>query len=78
MGAWKTRQSGQIALGSAVALLLGTPAFAQEQGTGLDLVDMFQQMGTLAWGVAIVLFIMSFWSVGVAIARPLRRRAPDR
>jgi biopolymer transport protein ExbB/biopolymer transport protein TolQ len=69
MGVWKTRQSGQIALGAAAALLISTPAFAQEQGTGLDLIDMFAQMGLLAWGVAIVLFIMSFWSVGVAIER---------
>ena len=26
-------------------------------------------MGPIAWGVAVVLFIMSFWSVGVAIER---------
>jgi biopolymer transport protein ExbB/biopolymer transport protein TolQ len=50
------------------ALLLSTPAFAQE-GPGLDLIDMFGQMGPVAWGVAIVLFIMSFWSVGIAIER---------
>ena len=30
---------------------------------------MFEQMGTAAWAVAIILFIMSFWSVGVAIER---------
>ena len=64
----KTRQFGQIAIGAAGLLMLSTPAWAQEGG-GLDLVDMFSQMGTLAWGVAIVLFIMSFWSVGVAIER---------
>ncbi len=43
------------------------PAFAQE--AGLDFIDMFQQMGAVAIGVAVVLFIMSFWSVGVAIER---------
>jgi biopolymer transport protein ExbB/TolQ len=62
-------QFGRIA-GAAFAMLLilSTPAFAQEGG-GLDLVDMFEQMGTAAWAVAIILFIMSFWSVGVAIER---------
>ena len=35
----------------------------------MDLVEMFEQMGYAAWAVAIVLFIMSFWSIGVAIER---------
>ena len=39
------------------------------EGGGLDFIDMFQQMGTVALGVAVVLFFMSFWSVGVAIER---------
>ena len=68
MGVRKMRQVGQIACGAVGALLLSTPAFAQE-GAGLDLIDMFAQMGAVAWGVAIVLFIMSFWSVGIAIER---------
>jgi len=57
--------------GVALALvLMSSPAFAQEGGGGgLDLIEMFSQMGMVAWGVAIVLFIMSFWSVGVAIER---------
>jgi len=46
-------------------ILVSSPAFAQE----LDFVEMFSQMGPIAWGVAVVLFIMSFWSVGVAIER---------
>jgi len=62
-------QFGRIAgAGFAMLLMLSTPAFAQEGG-GLDLVDMFEQMGSAAWAVAIILFIMSFWSVGVAIER---------
>jgi biopolymer transport protein ExbB/biopolymer transport protein TolQ len=65
----KMRQAGQVACGVAGAMALTTPAFAQELGGGIDLVDMFSQMGLLAWAVAIVLFIMSFWSVGVAIER---------
>ncbi|MGE0593665.1 MAG: MotA/TolQ/ExbB proton channel family protein [Vicinamibacterales bacterium] len=35
----------------------------------LNLIEMFQQMGAVAIGVAVVLFIMSFWSVGVALER---------
>ena len=35
----------------------------------MDLVEMFRQMTAAAWSVAIVLFIMSFWSIGVAIER---------
>jgi biopolymer transport protein ExbB len=35
----------------------------------MDLVEMFRQMGMFAWAVAVVLFIMSFWSIGVAIER---------
>ncbi len=35
----------------------------------MDLVEMFRQMSAIAWLVAIVLFIMSFWSIGVAIER---------
>jgi len=63
------RQFGQIVCGTAGIALLSSPAFAQEAGSGggLDLVDMFAQMGPVAWGVAVVLFIMSFWSVGIAI-----------
>ena len=66
------RQFGQIVCGTAGIALLSSPAFAQEAaggGGGLDLVDMFAQMGPVAWGVAVVLFIMSFWSVGIAIER---------
>jgi biopolymer transport protein ExbB/biopolymer transport protein TolQ len=62
------RQFGQVA-GAALALvLMGTPAFAQGGG-GLNLIDMFSSMGPTAIAVAVVLFIMSFWSVGVAIER---------
>ena len=39
------------------------------EGGGLDFIEMFQQMGSVALGVAVVLFFMSFWSVGVAIER---------
>jgi biopolymer transport protein ExbB/TolQ len=35
----------------------------------MDLVEMFRQMTAAAWAVAIILFIMSFWSIGVAIER---------
>jgi biopolymer transport protein ExbB/TolQ len=36
---------------------------------GLDLIEMFETMSAAGILVAIVLFIMSFWSVGVAIER---------
>jgi biopolymer transport protein ExbB/biopolymer transport protein TolQ len=35
----------------------------------MDLFHMWAQMGWIAKGVAFVLFIMSFWSVGVAVER---------
>ena len=35
----------------------------------MDLVEMFRQMTAAAWAVAIILFVMSFWSIGVAIER---------
>ena len=50
----KMRQVGQVAAAGAVMSLVSTPAFAQ----GMDFVEMFEQMGPVAWGVAIVLFIM--------------------
>ena len=62
------RKISQIAYAGLGMLALATPAFAQE-GASLDLIGMFETMGYVAWGVAIVLFIMSFWSVGVAIER---------
>ena len=62
-------QFGRIAGAAFAMLLMSVPAFAQEGGGGLDLVDMFQSMGPAAIAVAVILFIMSFWSVGVAIER---------
>jgi biopolymer transport protein ExbB len=35
----------------------------------VDLIEMWNQMGWIAKGVAVVLFIMSMWSFGVAIER---------
>jgi biopolymer transport protein ExbB/biopolymer transport protein TolQ len=69
MEARKMRQFGQVTGGALALVLLGTPAFAQEGGAGLNLIDMFTSMGPTAIGVAVILFIMSFWSVGVAIER---------
>ena len=70
MEARKMRQFGQVTGAAAALILMGTPAFAQEGGgAGLNLMDMFASMGPTAIGVAVVLFVMSFWSVGVAIER---------
>jgi biopolymer transport protein ExbB/TolQ len=65
----KMAQIGRIAFAAAALVLAGSPAFAQEGGGGLDLVDMFSSMGPAAIAVAVILFIMSFWSVGVAVER---------
>ena len=71
-----TRRNWQIALGVLALVALSVPAFAQEPAAteaaasgGLDVIEMFRGMGPTAWGVAIVLLIMSFLSVGVAIER---------
>ena len=70
MGVRKMRQIGQISGGVLGLMLTGSPALAQTPaGGGLNIVDLFQSMGPTAIAVAIVLFIMSFWSVGVAIER---------
>ena len=63
------RKLGRIAIAGLGIMVLSTPAFAQEAAAGLDLVEMFNQMGPTAMAIAVVLFIMSFWSVGVAIER---------
>lgn len=36
---------------------------------GLNLLEMWNQMGWVAKAIAVVLFIQSFWSVGVAVER---------
>jgi biopolymer transport protein ExbB/TolQ len=65
----KGRNFGRIAMTGLGLVLVSTPAFAQQEGGGLNLIDMFESMGPVAIAVAVVLFIMSFWSVGVAIER---------
>jgi len=69
----KIRRIWQVAFPALALVALSTPAFAQEEaaaaGGGIDIIEMFETMGPTAWGVAIVLLIMSFWSVGVAIER---------
>ena len=63
------RKLGRIAVAGLGVMMLSTPAFAQEAAGGLDLVELFNSMGPTAMAIAAVLFIMSFWSVGVAIER---------
>ena len=64
----KMRQIAQVACAGLGMVALGTPAFAQGAG-GLNLIDIAQNMSGIAIAVAVILFIMSFWSVGVAIER---------
>jgi biopolymer transport protein ExbB/biopolymer transport protein TolQ len=67
------RRVWQVALAAVTLVAVSTPALAQEEaaaaGGGINIIEMFETMGPTAWGVAIVLLIMSFWSVGVAIER---------
>jgi len=67
------RRIWQVAFAALMLVAVSTPAFAQEEAAaasgGIDVIEMFETMGPTAWGVAIVLLIMSFWSVGVAIER---------
>ena len=67
------RQLRQIACAGLGVLAVGVPAFAQEaaaaQPGGFNWYDMIQHMSAAGIAVAIVLFIMSFWSIGVAIER---------
>ncbi len=69
----KIRQIARIACAGLGTVALSTPAFAQAPGPaaggGLNLLEIAQNMSTIAIIVALVLFIMSFWSVGVAIER---------
>jgi biopolymer transport protein ExbB/TolQ len=64
----KMRQIARIACAGLGMVALSTPAFAQAAG-GLNLIDIAQNMSGIAIAVAVVLFVMSFWSVGVAIER---------
>jgi biopolymer transport protein ExbB/TolQ len=64
----KMRRIAQIACAGLGMVALSTPAFAQAAG-GLNIIDIAQNMSGIAIAVAVVLFVMSFWSVGVAIER---------
>jgi len=44
-------------------------AFFQEQTVGFSPLDLWNNMGSLAKGVVIILFIMSIWSLAVIIDR---------
>ena len=69
----KIRQIARVACAGLGTIALSTPAFAQAAGPaaggGLNLLEIAQNMSTIAIAVAVVLFVMSFWSVGVAIER---------
>ena len=66
----RMRQIARIACAGLGMVALSTPAFAQAAGAGgLNLIDIAQNMSGIAIAVAVILFIMSFWSVGVAIER---------
>jgi biopolymer transport protein ExbB len=62
MNVRKMRKIAQVASAGLGMVALSTPAFAQ--AGGLNLIDIAQNMSGI-----VVLFIQSFWSVGVAIER---------
>jgi biopolymer transport protein ExbB len=65
------RQLRQIACVVLGVLAMSVPALAQEAApeAGINWYEMMQRMSIPGILVAIVLFIMSFWSIGVAIER---------
>src|SRR6266850_1918838 len=66
----RMRQIAQVVCAGLGMVTLSTPAFAQAAAAGgLNLIDIAQNMSGIAIAVAVVLFVMSFWSVGVAIER---------
>jgi len=66
----KMRRIAQIVCAGFGMVALSTPAFAQAAAAGgLNIIDIAQNMSGIAIAVAVVLFVMSFWSVGVAIER---------
>jgi biopolymer transport protein ExbB len=66
----EVRQIRQIAATGLGLVFASTPAFAQEEpAAGLNLIDMMQDLTPAGIAVAVVLFIMSFWSIGIAIER---------
>jgi biopolymer transport protein ExbB/TolQ len=71
MGVRTLRRVWQVGFAALMLMAVSAPAFAQEEeaAASMDMLEMFSEMGPTAWGVAIVLLIMSFWSVGVAIER---------
>ena len=69
MEARKMRQFGQVTGCGARLGAHEQPGVRARGWRNLNLMDMFASMGPTAIGVAVVLFIMSFWSVGVAIER---------
>src|SRR5689334_18882374 len=68
----KIRQIGLAGLGMVLA---SAPAFAQQAAAapaasgGLNLIDMIKDLSTAGIIVAVILFVMSFLSIGVAIER---------
>jgi len=54
-----------------ISSLHSAAIYLQEGAVGFDLVSMWHQMGWLAKAVAIILFVMSGWSIGVMIDRAM-------
>jgi biopolymer transport protein ExbB/TolQ len=62
----KIGRTAQVMCAALGMVLVSTPAMAQDLA---NFVDMFRQMSPLVLTIAGILFIMSFWSVGVFVER---------
>jgi biopolymer transport protein ExbB/TolQ len=68
----EVRKMRQIGLAGLGLVLASTPAFAQEAASsagGLNIIDMIKDLSTAGIIVAVILFVMSFLSIGLAIER---------
>jgi biopolymer transport protein ExbB/biopolymer transport protein TolQ len=64
------RQMRQIVFAGLGLLAVSAPAFAQDAApASFNWYEMLSHMSAAGIAVAVVLFIMSFWSIGVAIER---------
>src|SRR4029453_4265893 len=62
-------ESGGMALTSLLGTVSALPMMIAQEAGGMNLIDMWNQMGLVARIVAFILVFMSMWSFGVAIER---------
>src|SRR5688572_28022241 len=62
-------ESGGMLLSGLVNTVAALPMMVAQEAGGMNLIDMWNQMGLVARIVAFILVFMSMWSFGVAIER---------